>query len=496
MPSKVTLIATSGQLVGQEFAFAERSICLIGRSKDCQIKIPSNKDHVAVSRHHCLLDINPPAVRVRDFGSLNGTHVNGELIGRRNRDQSAEEGQHAEFPEQDLLNGDSLRVQNTEFLVRIQMPVFCAGCGEEVPEDDQVETREESDTRTCNECRKNTPRHNEASNARRRDGRTCVKCGGRVTDGASSIQPGDLVCSSCRADPFHLVNDVVCDYEVIETLGKGGMGAVYLARHTPTKELRALKVMLPNSSASPRCRKMFMREVDNVRALQHTNIVQFIDAGYWEGTFFFTMEYCDAGATDALIRRKGEPLPIPSATELILACLDGLDYAHHASLPNVRLRDGKTAPGVGMVHRDISPHNILLTRSGSGWVPKISDFGLAKAFDLAGLSGLTCSGATAGKPFFMCRQQLIDYKFAKPEVDVWAVAATLYCLLTNHTPRDFKRNRDKWKTVLQDLPVPIRKRDQRIPRKLAEVIDQALDDRQELVFQSARQFKAALESAI
>ena len=82
----------------------------------------------------------------------------------------------------------------------------------------------------------------------------------------------------------------------------------------------------------------------------------------------------------------------------------------------------------GLVHRDIKPDNILLAKEdeGEGYFAKIGDYGLAKAFDLAGLSGLSMSGQVGGRPGSMPRQQLIDYRNARPEVDVWAMAASLY----------------------------------------------------------------------
>ena len=103
----------------------------------------------------------------------------------------------------------------------------------------------------------------------------------------------------------------------------------------------------------------------------------------------------------------------------------------------------------------------LFKRAGSQWakagedvVVKIGDYGLAKAFDLAGMSGLSATGAAAGTPVFMPRQQLIDYKYAKPPVDVWAMAASLYYMLTLKYPRDFEKGKDPWQIVLQTDAIP------------------------------------------
>ncbi|MGH7226813.1 MAG: FHA domain-containing protein, partial [Gemmataceae bacterium] len=83
MESSVTLIVTRGPLAGRKFVFDEAATCLIGRSRDCTIALPLEAEHLDISRHHCLVEIAPPSVRVRDLGSLNGTYVNGKKIGQR-----------------------------------------------------------------------------------------------------------------------------------------------------------------------------------------------------------------------------------------------------------------------------------------------------------------------------------------------------------------------------------------------------------------------------
>ncbi|WP_292823608.1 protein kinase, partial [Nostoc sp. JL33] len=162
-----------------------------------------------------------------------------------------------------------------------------------------------------------------------------------------------------------------------------------------------------------------------------------------------------------------------SISPIILQVLNGLEYAHNAEIPNVKLRKGGFAKGVGLVHRDLKPSNIFLGYVNGKITAKIGDYGLAKAFDLAGLSGKTLTGNKAGTPVLMCRQQLLDYKYAKPEVDVWAAAACLYYMLTGTFPRNFTTG-DPFLAVLQNDPVPIRQRDANIPKQLAEVIDLAL----------------------
>ena len=99
---------------------------------------------------------------------------------------------------------------------------------------------------------------------------------------------------------------------------------------------------------------------------------------------------------------------------------------------------------------------------------KLGDYGLAKAFDMAGLSGHTCPGEVAGTPQFMPRQQVLGFKEMRPEADVWAMAATFYNMLTGCYPRDFPDGRDPWPVILETAAVPIRQRNPAIPPRLAD----------------------------
>jgi eukaryotic-like serine/threonine-protein kinase len=139
----------------------------------------------------------------------------------------------------------------------------------------------------------------------------------------------------------------------------------------------------------------------------------------------------------------------------------------------------------------------MLSGAGAARIAKAGDYGLAKAFDEAGLSGLTATGARAGGTAkFMARQQVIDFKYAKPEVDVWAMAASLYNMLTGAVPRDFPPGLDPLLAVLEAPCVPIRQRKPSLPKALGDVIDRALVEEPEIPFKTAAEFKMALEQAL
>lgn len=119
-----------------------------------------------------------------------------------------------------------------------------------------------------------------------------------------------------------------------------------------------------------------------------------------------------------------------------------MTYAHNAEIPAVKLADGSYGKGRGLVHHDLKPGNIFLTNVAGKRIAKIGDYGLSKAFDQAGLSGQTMSGDCMGTPCFTPRQQILNFKYARPEVDVWAAAASLYYMLTGEFPRNFANNQN------------------------------------------------------
>jgi pSer/pThr/pTyr-binding forkhead associated (FHA) protein len=445
MPAQVTLTIISGSLTGQKFIFAERSTCIIGRANDAHPKLPNDEAHGTISRYHCLLDINPPAIRIRDFGSRNGTYVNQQLIGQRLPDQTPEEGAQMSFPEYDLKVGDEIQLGNTVFQIGIEVTSEVAAAQQAFAA--------------------NAAQNSDPSESMR-----------RLVQQANA---GDPNLSAIRG------------YTTIKLLGKGGFGAVYLAKCDRTSELVALKLMLPQVAAMEGAIDLFLRETENTSALHHPHIVQLRSYGHFYGNFFFTLDYCDGGSIINFMQQLGRRLTIDEALPLILQVLDGLEYAHNAEIPCVKQADGSFAKGRGLVHRDLKPANIFLANVGNSRIAKIGDYGLGKAFDLAGLSGQTMSGTLAGSPAFMPRQQVINFKYAKPEVDIWATAACLYFMLVGAFPRNFGST-DPFLAVLQADAVPIRQRDPAIPQRLAEVIDWALRDKPEISFKTAAAFKEGL----
>jgi serine/threonine protein kinase len=266
-------------------------------------------------------------------------------------------------------------------------------------------------------------------------------------------------------------------YVVERLLGRGGMGAVYLAQRDGRGEAVALKVMLPRMVVDEAAQEIFLREIEVTRALRHPNIVAILDFGRHAGRFYCALEYCAGGSAEALRRAQGGRLPLPTVVRLAAQALEGLASAH----------------GAGFVHRDLKPDNVLFAGDGTA---KLADFGLAKSFQQAGLSGMTATGAFAGTYFFMPREQLTSFRQARPASDVWSMAATLYYLLTGQYARDFGAHPDPLAVILRGGVVPIRRRDASVPEELAGVIDRALSDEAEERYPTAREFASALRGVL
>lgn len=449
MHAKVILTITQGQLQGETYEFDSRTTCIIGRANECYPKIPDLEGNRTISRYHCLLDINPPAIRVRDFGSKNGTFINGAKIGQREPHQTPQEGAKLNFPEYDLADGDEIKLGRTVFRVTVEgSKDGDSDISLESPSE-RLGLKSASATLTLKK----------------------LKLQETVSQLLERSVDGDVSLLAIRG------------YSIERTLGKGRCGEVYLARRDSlrdsfayrTGEQSALKVMVPEVTVTETSKDWFLSQVAKVKLLRHPNIVRLKDFGYGSGIFFFTQEYCNDGNVLDLMAKRGGKLSVEIAVPIILQILEGLDYAHNA----------------GVVHRDLKPANIFLSNVGGLCIAKVADYGLDKSFDLAGFRGQSFTGTKAGRPLFMPRQQVVDFKYARPDVDLWAVAASLYYMLTGTYPRNFS-NKDPFLAVLTTEPVAIAKRDPSIPKPLAECIDIALVDNPQIQFQTAIDFKNAL----
>jgi serine/threonine protein kinase len=410
MPPRVRLEVVSGPIAGRQFVFDAHDTLLFGRASDCHARL-AEQDGKA-SRHHFLLEVNPPAARVRDLGSLNGTWVNGTRYGGRGA-LSPEEAARHPWPQVDVADGDTIRVGTTVFAVRVE------GAHEDT-------------------------------------GPLLGLLGAEAAHRATAVRG-------------------LAGYELGPLLGKGGMGSVYRAQRRSDGAVVAIKLLKPEVVVEPLAREVFLREVAVTAQLRHPNVVELLDHGAEGDSFYFVLEYCAGGSLSAALLRRDDPLPVDVAVRLTRQVLDGLSAAH----------------AQGFVHRDIKPENVLLSDAGMA-TAKLGDFGLAKSFEQAGLSGLTATGAVGGTLHFMPREQITHFRELRPASDVWSTGATLYHMLTLGYPRDFAPGADPLQVILQGGTIPIRKREPGLPTALGEVIDRAVDDDLSRRYASAAEFRDAL----
>jgi serine/threonine-protein kinase len=201
---------------------------------------------------------------------------------------------------------------------------------------------------------------------------------------------------------------------ILRRLGEGGMGTVYLAYQETESRHVAIKVLADQLAGDPSYVQRFQREAGSATLLDHPNIVRGIAVGQDAATGrpFFVMEYVDGPSTHALLDQFGH-LAVPDAVHVINDIARALEHAHAHRV----------------IHRDIKPDNILLTRSG---VAKLADLGLARRTDE--ISSLTGAQQGFGTPYYMPYEQTLNARKADSRSDIFALGATLYHLLTGEVP--------------------------------------------------------------
>jgi serine/threonine-protein kinase len=269
-PLRVTLTVVAGPHAGRGFVFAKHDTFLVGRTPEAHFALP---DDEYFSRHHFLIEINPPLCRLLDLTSKNGTFVNGRKV------RTA-----------DLSDNDEIRAGHTVFSVGV---VSTADARPNAPADPESRgSADQSPERPTSSFR------------------------------ASDMSPETRYTS--KLDERRL--PVVPGYLIVRELGRGAMGIVYLTERADGSRV-ALKVVQPAVRTSREATGRFLREVRILQALHHPNIVSLLEAGEADGLLYFAMEYVPGTDAGALLKAAG-PLPTGRAVGLICQVLEALHYAH------------------------------------------------------------------------------------------------------------------------------------------------------------------------
>jgi eukaryotic-like serine/threonine-protein kinase len=270
------------------------------------------------------------------------------------------------------------------------------------------------------------------------------------------------------------------DYELLHEIGQGSMGVVYKARHLESGDIVALKALAPAINVTDSVQQVFIREAGILCQLKHKRIVRFIEAGSSNGHLYITMEYIDAIDPVETLRPLSLKNRVKVASGLMRQLLDGLAYAHD----------------LGLVHRDIKPRNLLVSKDGDKLNARLADFGLARHFSDAGMSQVSSEHSIKGTLCFMAPEQIISSRNARPPADIFSVGATLYTLITGDTVYDLSDHHTPIATILNDGTVPLMQREPRIPQSLCKVVDKALANQEEDRFRSAKEMRDALAEVL
>jgi serine/threonine protein kinase len=255
-----------------------------------------------------------------------------------------------------------------------------------------------------------------------------------------------------------IVPDWLGEYQLLEKLGQGGMGAVYKALHTRLDKTVALKLLSAASAADEQAVARFAREMKAAGRLNHPHVVQAFDAGEIDGISFLAMEYVAGQNLSEIAHRLGW-LPIADACEIARQTAVGLQAIHE----------------FGLVHRDIKPSNLMLTREGQ---VKILDLGLARIlFEPAPGTEATSAGQTVGTADYMAPEQINDSHSVDIRADIYSLGCTLYKLLSGHAPYGLLPNQsflEKMTAHLRNPLPPLRPMRPEVPEALEAIVRKML----------------------
>jgi eukaryotic-like serine/threonine-protein kinase len=286
---------------------------------------------------------------------------------------------------------------------------------------------------------------------------------------------------------LHLSVSSLGKYEIIRKLAVGGMAELFLARQSGPKGFSkrvVIKRLLPGLTSDQTLITMFLDEARLAARLNHANVVQIYDLGSEDGSYFIAMEYVHGRNLAELQNEeveRGAAIPHGVVAYIVSRICRGLHYAH-------TLTDQARRP-LQVVHRDVSPHNVIVSFQGA---VKLLDFGIAKA---ASRAAETQAGLLKGKYAYMapeqCKGELVDHRS-----DIFAAGIVLYELVCRR--RLFRRNSDlaTMHAVIEDpIPPPSAVHDE-VPDELEAVIMRALNRRPEERYQSAQEMQVELEQAL
>jgi eukaryotic-like serine/threonine-protein kinase len=269
---------------------------------------------------------------------------------------------------------------------------------------------------------------------------------------------------------------ILGSYVLLEPVGEGGMGIIYQARNWKLDTPAAVKVIRRDRAADPAAVERFLREVRALGAIRHPHVVHALDADVENGRLYCAMEFVPGTDLGQLLRDRGA-LPVETACRYAAQLADGL---HHIS-------------GLGLVHRDIKPGNVLVAEDGSG--VKLTDLGLAR-FDSPEwgevASDLTSVGMMVGTPDYVAPEQIRDSRAADIRSDLYSLGCTLYHMLAGRPPFAGLSTVDKLGHHQSAAPTPIEEVRPEVPASVATIVRTLLEKRPRDRYQDPAELLAVL----
>jgi tRNA A-37 threonylcarbamoyl transferase component Bud32 len=437
---KVVLTVLDGRHSGKKFVFDRHDQFIVGRAKFAHFR-PDNRD-LHFSRAHFLIEVNPPACRLLDLGSTNGTYVNDEPVRML-----------------DLANGDIVEAGDTRLKVGIEDEIVFAG---------ETWTEAFPGDVSTNSSTSAIPEYATRDRARLLNPQLATP-----SDAEFPVVKGGMISLA----PFPQIQGFAIDAVV----GQGAVGTVYRAQRQKDGAEVAIKVVRVNGSVDNRVYARFVREARILVQLNHTSIVRCHHVGEEAGLLYLVMDYVAGCDAKQLVQSHESPLPYDRVWRIVQPVLDGLEFAHHK----------------GFVHRDIKPSNVLVFSTPQGEASKLADFGLARVYRDSPLSGLTLTGDICGTPAFMAPEQITNARGAGPAADQYSAACLVYYLLTKSHIHDFTVNvQATLQKILFSRPIPLAERRPGASAALEGVLRKAMSHEPSDRFPGIAAFSTSLRAAI
>lgn len=469
-----------GVRAGQRVFLDDNQTVVLGRGTEtnCRIQDPS------ISRRHCQITNCPQGLLIADLGSSNGTFVNGQPVTHwralNPNDQVVLGHNQVEIQMAQPMAGAGMAPPVNQAMSQVgMMGMGQPGMGQPGMPQPAMGGANPYLANASQNFQGGLPQQQsfaqpnlgmmQQSFAQPGMGMMQQSFAGGQPPGPAAPPPAMVATQGPRPD---FDPNMVEGYIIESKLGQGAFGAVYKAISQRNGHMVALKTIRPQLVQNEKDVRRFFREAGTGATLVHPNIIRIYDAGESRGCHYIAMEFVDGRDVNSLIEQYGR-IDIGYTLRVGIQIANALQHAYERSI----------------VHRDIKPENILVTAQGQA---KLVDFGLAKNFQQAGVSGLTAPGEGMGTLAYMPPEQLDNALMADQRSDIYSLGATLYHMLTGQRPFNEKTTRKFIMKILNEMPVPIREQNPQVPQELEQIIDKAMSKEPEDRYQTPAEMEREL----